>query len=205
MLLLVGLGNPGSKYAGNRHNVGFKAVDEIHRRFRFASYRVKFEGDIADGDIDGVKVLLLKPSTFMNESGRSVGAACRFYKIDAEDVFVLHDELDIVLGKLRVKTGGGLAGHNGLKSIAQHIGPDFCRVRIGIGHPGDRGRVTGHVLSDFSKADGELVEKIVDGIADAAPYLVQGKESEFMSKAALIINPPKPKKTKPEAEQEREQ
>ena len=204
MLLLVGLGNPGSEYSGNRHNVGFRAVEEIHRRFRFTRYRVKFEGEIADGDIDGVKVLLLKPSTFMNESGRSVGAACRFYKIEAEDVVILHDELDIALGKLRVKAGGGLAGHNGLKSIAQHIGQDFRRVRIGIGHPGDKGRVTGHVLSDFSKADGELVEKIVDGIADAVPHLVQGRDSEFMSKAALIINPPPAKKPNPEQDQESE-
>jgi len=191
MHLLAGLGNPGSKYAGNRHNVGFMVVDEIHRRFRFAPYRMKFEGEMSEGTIEGHKVLLLKPTTFMNDSGKSVGAAARFYKIPPENVIVLHDELDLAPGKIRAKTGGGVAGHNGLKSIAQHFGKDFRRVRIGIGHPGDKNQVTGHVLKDFSKADQDWVEKIIDAIAEASPLLLEDKDPEFMTKVPLILKPPK--------------
>ncbi|HBK90219.1 MAG TPA: aminoacyl-tRNA hydrolase, partial [Parvularcula sp.] len=153
MLLIVGLGNPGEKYARHRHNVGFMAVDAIAGAHRFGPERKKFQGVIREGEIGGVKFLSLKPQTFMNDSGLSVGAAMRFYKIEPADVVVFHDELDLAPGKIKAKIGGGLAGHNGLKSIAEHIGEEFRRVRIGIGHPGDKARVTGHVLGDFSKAD----------------------------------------------------
>ena len=151
MHLLAGLGNPGAKYAGNRHNVGFMVVDEIYRRFNFASFRVKFDGDLSEGSIDGHKAFLLKPMTFMNDSGISVAAAARFFKIPPSRVVVFHDELDLEPGKIRAKTGGGVAGHNGLKSIAQHFSKDFRRVRIGIGHPGERDLVTRYVLQDFAE------------------------------------------------------
>ena len=199
MHLLAGLGNPGSKYAGNRHNVGFMVVDEIHRRFGFAPYRMKFEGEMSEGTIEGQRVLLLKPTTFMNDSGKSVGAAARFYKIPPANVVVLHDELDLAPGKIRAKAGGGVAGHNGLKSIAQHFDTDFRRVRIGIGHPGDKNLVTGHVLKDFSKADQDWVEKTIDAIAEASPLLVEDKDAEFMTKVSLILKPPK-KNQKPKPE-----
>ena len=191
MLLLVGLGNPGPKYEQNRHNIGFMAVDEIVRRHSFASFKAKFQGLIADGTLEGDKGLALKPTTFMNESGRSVGEAMRFYKLSPNDVVVLHDELDLAFGKVRARAGGGLAGHNGLRSIAQYIGPDFRRVRIGIGHPGDKRRVHGHVLSDFSKSEIDMAMKLVDGIADAAPLLSKGDADAFMSRVALMVNPPK--------------
>lgn len=191
MLLLVGLGNPGPKYEQNRHNIGFMAVDEIVRRHSFTAYKAKFQGLIADGSIGGEKVLALKPTTFMNESGQSVGEAMRFYKLTPGDVIVFHDELDLAFGKLRVRTGGGLAGHNGLRSINQHIGPEFGRVRIGIGHPGDKDRVHGHVLSDFSKAERDRAAIMVEAIGDAASLLVAGDEGAFMSKVALALNPPK--------------
>ena len=191
MLLLVGLGNPGPKYEQNRHNIGFMAVDEIVRRHSFASFKAKFQGLIADGTLEGDKGLVLKPTTFMNESGRSVGEAMRFYKLSPSDVVVLHDELDLAFGKVRARAGGGLAGHNGLRSIAQYIGPDFRRVRIGIGHPGDKTRVHGHVLSDFSKSEIDMAMKLVDGIADAAPLLSKGDADAFMSRVALMVNPPK--------------
>ena len=191
MLLLVGLGNPGPKYEQNRHNIGFMAVDEIVRRHSFASFKAKFQGLIAYGTLEGDKGLVLKPTTFMNESGRSVGEAMRFYKLSPNDVVVLHDELDLAFGKVRARAGGGLAGHNGLRSIAQYIGPDFRRVRIGIGHPGDKRRVHGHVLSDFSKSEIDMAMKLVDGIADAAPLLSKGDADAFMSRVALMVNPPK--------------
>ena len=195
MLLLVGLGNPGPKYEQNRHNIGFMAVDEIVRRHSFASFKAKFQGLIAYGTLEGDKGLVLKPTTFMNESGRSVGEAMRFYKLSPNDVVVLHDELDLAFGKVRARAGGGLAGHNGLRSIAQYIGPDFRRVRIGIGHPGDKRRVHGHVLSDFSKSEFDVVKRLVDGIADAMPLLSKGDAGAFMSRVTLVVNPPnhKPK------------
>ena len=191
MLLLVGLGNPGPKYEQNRHNIGFMAVDEIVRRHSFSPFKAKFQGLIADGTLEGDKGLALKPTTFMNESGRSVGEAMRFYKLSPGDVVVLHDELDLAFGKVRARAGGGLAGHNGLRSIAQYIGPDFRRVRIGIGHPGDKARVHSHVLSDFSKSEIDLAMKLVDVIADAAPLLSKGNAGAFMSRVALMVNPPK--------------
>lgn len=193
MYLLVGLGNPGSQYAGNRHNVGFMVVDKIHRRYAFAPHRLKFEGELAEGEIAGKKVLLLKPSTFMNESGRSVGAVARFYKIPPQKVIVLHDEIDLVPGKIRAKAGGGAAGHNGLKSIAHHFSKEFWRIRIGVGHPGDKNLVTGHVLRDFSETDRSWVDRTIDAIAEATPLLLSSEGPEFLTKVRLILNP-SPKK-----------
>ena len=194
MHLLAGLGNPGAKYAGNRHNVGFMVVDEIYRRFNFASFRVKFDGDLSEGSIDGHKALLLKPMTFMNDSGISVAAAARFFKIPPSRIVVFHDELDLEPGKIRAKTGGGVAGHNGLKSIAQHLSKDFRRVRIGIGHPGERDLVTRYVLQDFARADMVWVDKIIEAIAEASPHLVEDMDSAFTSKVALTLKPPGQKK-----------
>jgi peptidyl-tRNA hydrolase, PTH1 family len=193
MLLLVGLGNPGADYANNRHNVGFMAVDAIHRRFAFPPFRKKFEGEASEGSLGEERALILKPMTYMNDSGRSVAAAARFYKIEPADIVVIHDEIDLAPGKLRAKTGGGVAGHNGLRSIAAHLGPDFRRVRIGVGHPGDKDRVHGHVLSDFAKADREWLEKILDAIAQAAPALASRNDADFATKLGLILKPPKPK------------
>ncbi len=201
MYLLVGLGNPGSQYAGHRHNVGFMAVDAIHRQYGGTPYRSKFDGEVSEVTVGGEKVMLLKPSTFMNESGRSVGAAARFYKIEPEQIVIFHDELDLIAGKIRAKEGGGLAGHKGLKSIAQQIGKDFRRVRIGIGHPGEKDRVTGHVLKDFSKEDQKWVEKTIDAISSEINYILEGRDPEFMSRVALLTNPPgEKKKTKPESD-----
>lgn len=191
MFLLAGLGNPGSKYSGHRHNVGFMALDAIHARFGFPAWRKKFECEAATGEIGGAATLLLKPTTFMNESGRAIGSAMRFYREDAGALTVIHDELDLAPGKIRLKRGGGVAGHNGLKSIAQHIGPEFRRMRIGIGHPGQKTLVTGHVLGDFSKSDRDWVERTVDAIAEAATELLGGDDSAFTTKVALILGPPK--------------
>ncbi len=176
MLLIVGLGNPGSRYAANRHNIGFMAVDEIVRRHCFSPWRQRFQGDVAEGRLDGEKTMALKPRTYMNESGRAVAEAMRFFKLRPEDVVVFHDELDLAPGKLRVKRGGGHAGHNGLRSIIAHIGPDFRRVRIGIGHPGDPARVTGYVLGDFAKSDREWTEPLLEAIGEAAPLLATGRQ-----------------------------
>ncbi|MFP6772107.1 MAG: aminoacyl-tRNA hydrolase [Alphaproteobacteria bacterium] len=201
MLLLVGLGNPGNKYADNRHNIGFMAVDEIVRRHGFAVARKRFQGLLCEGKLAGQKVLALKPQTFMNESGRSVGEAARFYKLPPEQIVVIHDELDLAPGKLRVKRGGGLAGHNGLRSLAAHIGKDFRRIRIGVGHPGDKGKVLSHVLRDFAKADDAWLDPLLEAMAQAAPLLVRDdNDSAFASKVALILKPPthKPKPEAPE-------
>ncbi len=190
MLLLVGLGNPGNKYADNRHNIGFMAVDEIVRRHGFSPERRRFQGLVSEGTLAGKKVLTLKPQTFMNESGRSVGEAARFFKIEPEQIIVFHDELDLEPGKLRVKKGGGLAGHNGLKSMAAHIGKDFRRVRLGIGHPGDKNKVMGYVLRDFPKADDKWLDPLLDAMAEAAPLLCGKDDAAFASKVALILKPP---------------
>jgi PTH1 family peptidyl-tRNA hydrolase len=201
MLLLVGLGNPGNKYADNRHNIGFMAVDDIVRRHGFAVARKRFQGLLCEGKLAGQKVLALKPQTFMNESGRSVGEAARFYKLPPEQIVVIHDELDLAPGKLRVKRGGGLAGHNGLRSLAAHIGKDFRRIRIGVGHPGDKGKVLSHVLRDFAKADDAWLDPLLEAMAQAAPLLVRDdNDSAFASKVALILKPPthKPKPEAPE-------
>ncbi len=199
MLLLVGLGNPGPKYERNRHNIGFMAVDEIVRRHSFSPYRARFQSLVAEGTLGGDKVLAVKPTTFMNESGRAVGEAMRYYKLLPEDILVIHDELDLVAGKLRIKRGGGVAGHNGLRSIDSHIGKDFHRLRFGIGHPGDRDRVHSHVLGDFGKAELQQAEKIVDAIAECAEKLGAREFDAFMTQVSLILKPPRPKSEKPEA------
>ena len=191
MLLLVGLGNPGAEYAKNRHNIGFMALQAIAGRYDFGPFRKKFHGLIAEGAIGGEKVLALKPETFMNDSGRSVIAAAAFYKIPPEDIIVLHDEIDIAAGKVRVKRGGGHAGHNGLRSIHAHIGPDYGRVRIGVGHPGDKDEVTGHVLEDFAKADAGWVEKALGVISEHAGLLLAGDDGAYMTKGAEAVNPPR--------------
>ncbi len=193
MRLLVGLGNPGSEYARNRHNIGFMAVDEIVRRHSFTPFRSKFQGELSEGQLAGQKVLVLKPTTYMNESGRAVHAAMAFYKMPLEHVIVLHDEMDLAAGKVRIKTGGGHAGHNGIRSIQSHIGPGFKRVRIGVGHPGTKEKVVGHVLKDFSKADQQWVEKLVDAVGNHADLLVKLDDSAFMSKISMAVNPPRPK------------
>ena len=197
MLLIAGLGNPGPKYERNRHNIGFMAVDEIVRRHSFGVWRSRFQSMVAEGNIAGQKVMVIKPMTYMNESGRAVGEALRFFKLDSPDVIVIHDELDLVPGKIRVKRGGGHAGHNGLRSITAHIGDDFRRVRTGIGHPGDKNRVHGYVLSDFAKAEQPMVDRITDAIATHIPLLVEGDENSFMSRAAHDIFPPPPKPPRP--------
>lgn len=191
MLLLVGLGNPGQKYQRHRHNIGFMAVDEIVRRHFLGASRNRFQAIANEGEIDGQKVLALKPQTFMNDSGRSVGEAARFYKIEPDHIIVFHDELDLASGKIKVKTGGGVAGHNGLKSIKAHIGDKFRRVRMGVGHPGDKERVLNHVLGDFSKADQVWLEPLLEGIAEMTPWLVRGDDPGFMSKLAEFRNPPR--------------
>ena len=161
MRLFVGLGNPGSDYAKNRHNIGFMAVDEIVHRHSFAPFRSKFQGQLCEGKIAGQKVLILKPTTYMNESGKAVQAAMAFYKLALQDIIVFQDEMDLVAGKIRMKTGGGHAGHNGVRSIQSHIGSGFQRVRLGVGHPGDKEKVVGHVLNDFSKADQQWLDKML--------------------------------------------
>lgn len=197
--LLVGLGNPGAGYAGNRHNVGFMAVDAIARRERLSWARSRFHGVTAAGTLGGRDVLLLKPATYMNESGRAVAAAARFYKIPPEGVFVFHDELDLAAGKLRVKRGGGAAGHNGLRSIDALFGNGTWRVRLGIGHPGDRRRVLGHVLDDFDGEDRQWLDPLLAAIAEHAAVLVAGDPPAFASKVALTLNPPRPKPPRPAA------
>jgi peptidyl-tRNA hydrolase, PTH1 family len=197
MLLVVGLGNPGSGYSGNRHNIGFMAADAIVRRHGLGRFRNKFHGEIAEGLVAGRRVLVLKPLTYMNDSGRSVLSAATFHKIRPEDILVLHDEIDLAAGKVRVKCGGGHAGHNGLRSIHAHMGPDFRRVRLGVGHPGDKDRVKSHVLRNFAKADDEWLEKLLSAIAEHFPLLVRDDDSPFMSKVAMDINPPRPKPPKP--------
>jgi PTH1 family peptidyl-tRNA hydrolase len=191
LLLLVGLGNPGPKYRFNRHNIGFMALRAIAERYRFADARKKFDGLLAEGEIAGEKCLALLPTTYMNESGVSVGAAMRFYKLEPQDVIAFHDDLDLAPGKIRVKRGGGNAGHNGLRSMDAHIGADYRRVRLGIGHPG-RERVTGHVLNDFTKDDEAWLKKMLEAIAECAPLLVQDDDPGFMSRVALLAPPPRP-------------
>ena len=181
MKLFVGLGNPGAQYAFHRHNVGFMAVDAIAATHDFPSWRKRFQGVVAEGKLGRETVLLLKPQTFMNESGRSVGEAVRFYKLDPADVIAFHDELDLAPGKVRVKTGGGTAGHNGLKSLTAHIGNDYERVRIGIGHPGNKALVHGYVLHDFAKADHTWLEPLLGAMAEAAPDLAEGANDKFQS------------------------
>jgi len=193
MLLLAGLGNPGPRYADNRHNIGFMAVDEIVRRHSFSPWRSRFQADCAEGRLGGEKVLALKPQTYMNESGRAVGEALRFFKLTPEDVIVIYDEIDLAPGKIRVKQGGGTGGHNGIRSIESHIGKDFWRVRLGVGHPGQKEMVHGHVLSDFAKADRVWVEKLLEAVAAEIPALAEGDAPRFMSRVSEVLNPPRPK------------
>jgi len=187
MLLFAGLGNPGAKYANNRHNVGFMAADAIARRHSFSPWSKKFQGLIAEGVIAGEKIILIKPQTFMNLSGQAVGEALRFYKLELSALTVFYDEIDLAEGKLRIKTGGGAGGHNGIRSIDGHVGNAYRRVRIGVGHPGVKEMVQHHVLGDFAKADREWLDPLLDAIADNAAMIVKGDESGFMNKAALAV------------------
>ena len=187
MKLFVGLGNPGREHAFNRHNVGFMAVDAIAAAHDFPSWRKRFSGLAAEGKLGAEPTLLLKPQTFMNASGRAVGEALRFYKLDLGDVVVFHDELDLAPGKVRVKIGGGVAGHNGLKSLTAHVGNDYVRVRIGIGHPGHKDRVTGYVLHDFAKADHAWLELLLGAIAAEARFLAEGANDKFQSRVAQAL------------------
>ncbi len=197
MFLFVGLGNPGSEYASNRHNIGFMAADVIHRRHNFSPWRKKFRGEISEGTLGGEKVLLLKPQTFMNESGRSVGEALRFHDLPLENLYVFYDELDLEPGKVRVRLGGGAAGHNGIRSISAHITPEFKRVRLGIGHPGDKKFVQPHVLGNFAKDDRDWLVALLDAVADNVDMLAQGQDEKFQSKVAMIVKPPRPNGVKP--------
>jgi PTH1 family peptidyl-tRNA hydrolase len=200
MKLLVGLGNPGPDYANNRHNIGFMAVDEIATRHGFKPWRRRFEGEIAEGDIDGTRVLALKPQTYMNLSGQSVAAAARFYKIPEADTIVIYDEIDLPAGKLRVKQGGGNNGHNGLRSIDAHFGDQYWRIRLGVGRPdraisdADPEAVARHVLRDFAKADRAWLETLLSAVSEHLPLLMAGNENGFMNKVTLATRPPAPPK-----------
>jgi peptidyl-tRNA hydrolase, PTH1 family len=187
MLLLVGLGNPGPRYAGNRHNVGFMALEAIARRHGIGPWRRRFQGVTAEGPIGGERLVLLLPGTFMNESGRAVAEAANFYKIDVGHIVVFHDEIDLPPAKVRVKTGGGAAGHNGLRSISSHVGNDYRRVRIGVGHPGTKELVMPYVLGDFAKAERPWVETLCGIMADNAAMLVKGEDSGFQNKVHLAM------------------
>ena len=180
--LLVGLGNPGGTYARNRHNVGFMAVDRIHDRWRGGPWRSKFQGQVAEATIDGVRFMFLKPHTYMNESGRAVIDASRFYKVGLADIIVAHDEIDLEPGKFRMKTGGGTGGHNGLKSITAHMRDGYRRLRIGVGHPGRKEMVPNYVLHDFSRSDDDWLEPMLDAFAEEAPLLAHGEDAKFASK-----------------------
>lgn len=182
MLLVAGLGNPGSQYEHNRHNIGFMAVDALHRRYRFSPWSKKFQALIADGVIDGEKALLIKPQTYMNLSGQSISAALRFYKLSLDNLLVIHDELDLPAGKARMKKGGSAGGHNGLKSIDDHCGKDYRRLRLGIGHPGHKDMVHHYVLGNFAKADEIWLAPLLDAVSDHMPLLLQGKDSTFMNR-----------------------
>ncbi|MGB1388434.1 MAG: aminoacyl-tRNA hydrolase [Paracoccaceae bacterium] len=191
MKLLVGLGNPGPKYANNRHNIGFMALDRIADDHGFAPWRSKFQGQLSEGRLGSGKVVLLKPETFMNNSGQSVGEAMRFFKLTPEDIIVLHDEIDLAPSKVRYKFAGGHAGHNGLRSVHAHIGDTYGRVRIGVGHPGRKEAVPGYVLRDFAKAEADWVENVLRGITDGAPHLADGDSGKFMNAVALRTAPPR--------------
>ncbi|MDH7805040.1 aminoacyl-tRNA hydrolase [Agrobacterium tumefaciens] len=196
MKIIAGLGNPGAQYAGNRHNIGFMAVDTLQRLPSFSPWARKFKAEISEGEIGGEKVLLMKPLTYMNLSGESVGEAMRFFKLAPADIIVIHDELDLLAGRARIKTGGGHGGHNGLKSIDAHCGKEYRRLRLGIGHPGDKERVHGHVLGDFAKTDRVWLDPLLDAIADNAAMLVKSEDSQLMNKLALATGS-KPETEKP--------
>ena len=195
MLIFAGLGNPGAKYARNRHNIGYMAVDRIAGDHGFGPWKSRFQGKVSEGRLGREKILLLKPETFMNLSGQSVGEAMRFYKLTPDDITVLHDEIDLVPGKVRVKTGGGHAGHNGLRSVHQHIGETYQRVRLGVGHPGRKELVPHYVLHDFHKADDDWIEDVLRGVSDGAPYLADGAKDRFQNAVALRTAPPRSSQT----------
>ncbi len=199
MLIIAGLGNPGAKYAGNRHNIGFMAVDAIHRRHSFSPWSKKFKAEISEGELAGEKVLLIKPQTFMNLSGEAVGEAMRFYKLQPSDLVAIYDELDLPAGKARLKTGGGHGGHNGIKSLDAHCGREYRRLRLGIGHPGVKDLVHNHVLGDFAKADQAWLEPLLNTLADNAEMLVRNEDSQLMNKIALALGG-KPEEEKPKPE-----
>jgi len=195
MWLLAGLGNPGDEYKNHRHNIGFMAIDEIAGKYGFPTFRSKYQSHMAEGTIAGQKVLLMKPQTYMNNSGQAIAAAAKFYKIDPSKIVVFHDELDLDASKIRTKLGGGNAGHNGLRSMQAHLAtPDFWRVRMGIGHPGDKARVHGYVLSDFAKAEHDWLKPLLKSSADNIDYIIKGDMDGFMNKVALDV--PAPKKLK---------
>ncbi|MCC5986921.1 MAG: aminoacyl-tRNA hydrolase [Pararhodobacter sp.] len=189
MKLWVGLGNPGRQYAGHRHNIGFLAIDRIAADHGFAPWRARFQGLVAEGRLGSTKVMLLKPQTYMNRSGQSVGEAARFFKLGAEDVTVFHDELDLAPGKCRLKQGGGHAGHNGLRSITAHLGAEFARVRLGIGHPGRKELVSAWVLHDFARADADWLDELMRGISEGAPALAAGDGARFLNAIATRMAP----------------
>ena len=195
MQIFAGLGNPGAKYAANRHNIGFMALDRIAEEHGFGPWKARFQGEVAEGRLGSEKVLLLKPATFMNLSGQSVGEAMRFFKLEPEDVTAFHDELDLAPGKLKVKTGGGHAGHNGLRSMHAHIGETYRRVRLGIGHPGRKDLVSHYVLHDFAKADQDWLDDLLRGIADGAPELAAGRNDRFLNAVALRTAPARSSKS----------
>lgn len=199
MFIIAGLGNPGRQYQDNRHNIGFMAVDQIARAHSFGPWSKKFRAEISEGSIGAEKVLLMKPQTFMNLSGEAIGEAMRFYKLGPADIVVLHDELDLPAGKVRVKIGGGHGGHNGLKSMDAHCGRDYKRVRLGIGHPGDKERVHGHVLGDFHKLDREWLDPLLEDIGRHADLMLTGDGSQFMNKLTgqVAAKPMLPKAEKP--------
>lgn len=193
MRLFVGLGNPGPKYANNRHNIGFMAADAIAGHHGFPAWRERFQGLVSEGRIGDERVVLLKPQQFMNCSGQPVGTAMRYLKLDPEDVVVFYDELDLAPGRVKVKRGGGAGGHNGIRDIDDHIGKDYLRVRLGIGHPGDRNRVTGYVLGDFDRTEVDWLRDLLNGIARSAGELTSGDGNMFTNKLALIYRPPNDK------------
>ena len=191
MKLFVGLGNPGAKYAGNRHNIGFMALDRIASDHGFPAWRGKFQGAMTEGRLGSEKIALLKPETFMNNSGQSVGEALRFFKLDAGDIWVFHDEIDLAPGKLRVKQGGGHAGHNGLRSLHAHVGDGYGRIRMGVGHPGHKDAVPHYVLRDFTKADQNWLYDMLRGVSDGSAHLAEGDTGRFQNAVALRLNPPR--------------
>ncbi len=191
MILIAGLGNPGAKYARNRHNIGFMALDRIAADHGFAPWRGKHQGSVSEGRFGSDKVVLLKPETFMNNSGQSVQAAMRFYKLAPQDVIVIHDEIDLAPAKVKFKRGGGHAGHNGLRSIQNHIGADYARVRLGVGHPGHKDAVPGYVLRDFPKADDDWLDDVLRGVSDGGPYLAADDPAKFSNAVAMRVNPPR--------------
>lgn len=196
MHLLVGLGNPGGQYAANRHNIGFMALDAIHARHGFSPWRSRFSAKISEGRIASHKVLLAKPQTFMNLSGQSAGEIARFYKLDPEDITVLHDELDLETGRTRIKRGGGHGGHNGLKSLDAHLGKDYRRIRLGIGHPGHKDLVSGYVLRDFSKAEQAWVDALCDEVSRSIEMALDGKEGDLNAKLNEATAQWRPEKAK---------